>query len=587
MAKKGWNLKDILPEINSKEYNKLIEELESNVNFIESFRNKLNSNVSINDFMSIIKTKERIAESIFRLTGYAHLWFSENTSSQEAKSFMANAEQLATKFSNRIMFFSLWFKSLDEKSAERIINNISHEYKYYLKYMRILKPHTLTEPEEKIVNVKDTTGTNALIKLYNIITNDFLYTIKIKGKKKELTREQLSSYVKDKNPKIRKEAYQELYKVYSKHSDVLNEIYRNIILDWKNESLDLRKYPTPMSVRNKGNDISDKTVNTLLEVCRKNRNLFQEYFKLKAKLCKIKIMTRYDIYTTHGKSNKKYSYGEAQKLVFNAYTNYSEEMYKLAKKVVDNDHIEYEIRKNKLGGAYCCDISPKITPYVMLNHNGDIRDVFTMAHELGHAVHDLLTHNHSILTSHPPLILAETASVFGEMLLFDDLIKNTKDKETRKTLLVQKLDDTYATILRQAYFVLFEIKAHEIIANGADLHELNKAYMDNLKEQFGNSIKIPEEFKYEWISIPHIYNSPFYCYSYTFGNLLTLALYEKYKKEGKSFVQKYLKLLSYGGSENPAKVLKELDIDIESEKFWQSGFDLVKEMIEELKSLTK
>jgi len=232
-------------------------------------------------------------------------------------------------------------------------------------------------------------------------------------------------------------------------------------------------------------------------------------------------------------------------------------------------------------------ITPKITPYVLLNHKGNIRDVFTMAHELGHAVHDQLTNKHSILTAHPPLTLAETASVFGEMLLFDNLMKNTKDKKVKKTLLMQKLDDTYATIIRQAYFVLFETQAHNMVAEGkADLNTLNAAYLDNLKEQFGNSLTIADEFKYEWTSIPHIYHTPFYCYSYAFGNLLVLALYERYKKEGKTFVPKYLKILSYGGSENTARILKEIGIDIESEKFWQSGFDLVKEMVEELKELT-
>ena len=585
MPIKTWNKRDILPEINSKEYNKLLEELENHVKFIENYRTKLNPEISINEFMNIINKYEKISVIISRLVDYSYLWFSENTSDQKSKSFRTSVEQISVDVSNRTMFFSLWFKNIDEKNSLRIINSVPNEYKHYLEFIRVMKPYTLTEAEEKIINLKDITGGGALIKLYDIITNDFLFNLIIKGKKKELTRGELTNYVKDKDPKIRKSAYQELYKVYSKHSDVLNEIYRNVVLDWGNECLKLRGYKEPITARNKGNDITDKAIKTLIEVCRKNTYIFQDYFKLKSKLCKIKNMSRYDIYTSYKEKNVKYNYNKAQQLVFNAYKNYSEDIYKLAKKIIDSDHVDYEVRKNKMGGAYCMDISPGITPYVLLNYNGNIREVFTLAHELGHGVHDLLASKHSPLTCHPPLVLAETASVFGEMLLFEDLIKDIKDKETKKSLLINKLDDTYATIIRQIYFIIFEIKAHEEISKGADLNKLNFLYLENLKEQFGNSIKIPEEFKYEWISIPHIYHTPFYCYSYAFGNLLVFALYEKYKKEGKSFVPKYLKILSYGGSENPAKVLKEIGIDIEDEKFWQGGFDLVKEILQELKEL--
>ncbi len=586
MAKKTWNKKDILPDINSREYNLLLENLEKNVKFIELFRDKLKPEISADDFMLIIKAEEKISELISRLTDYAYLWFSEDTSDQQAKKFRATAEQLSVNVCNRIMFFNLWFKSLDDKNTSRIINEVPKDYKYYLEYIRILKPYTLSEPEEKLINLKDVTGGNALIKLYDTITNGFVFNLKTDGRKKELTRDELTSYVKDTRADVRKAAYQEMYNVYSKHSDVLNEIYRNVVLDWKNENVDLRKYKEPISPRNISNDVSAKAIETLLNVCRKNRFLFQEYFKLKARLCKIKNMKRYDIYTSYKEKKKKFSYAESQKLVFDAYKQYSGKMHELARKIVEANHVDYETRKNKMGGAYCMYIAPGVVPYVLLNHNDHMRDVFTIAHEFGHGVHDLLADNHSILTAHPPLVLAETASVFGEMLLFDKLIKETKDREIKKSLLIQKLDDTYATVIRQAYFILFEIKAHEMINKGTDLDSLNKAYLENLKEQFGNSLTVPDEFKYEWTSIPHIYHSPFYCYAYTFGNLLVLALYEKYKKEGKSFVPKYLKILSYGGSENPGKILKEIGIDIEDEKFWQSGFDLIKEIVGELRRIS-
>ncbi len=577
----GWRKEDLLLGIGSKEYIKLLEELEKNIKFIEGYNQKLKPNIPIDDFMKIIRSDEKIAEISSRIGNYAYLWFSEDTSNQKAKSFMSSSDELLTKNANRIIFFSLWFKKLDDANAERIINGVPDEYKYFLEAIRKTRKYTLSEAEEKIINIKDINGTDALHKIYEVTTNNFSFNLK---EKKNLTREQLTSYVKDKNPKIREAAYKELYRIYSEHADTLSDIYKYRILDWKSENLELRKFKTSISVRNIANDVSDRAVETILNVCRKNRILFQEYFRLKSKMCRIKNMQRYDIYAPYG-INKKYSYEESKKLVFDAYKNYSPEMLRLARKVVDEQHVSYEIKKGKIGGAYALGPGPGYTPYVLLNHNEELRDVFTMAHELGHAVHYLLSYDHSILTCHAPLVLAETASVFGEMLLFDSLMKKIKNKEIKKSLLINKLDDTYATICRQAYFVIFEIEAHELIANGAGMEELNKAYLENLKEQFGNSLKVNDEFKYEWLSIPHIYDRPFYCYSYAFGNLLVLALYEKYKKEGKPFVEKYLKILRYGGSENPSKILKEVGIDIESEKFWQSGFDLVKEMVEELKSL--
>lgn len=580
-----WNLKDLLPELGSKDYKNLLNDLEKNIVFVESFKGSLQPTFSLSDFMKILKTKEHISLLLSRLVDYAYLWFSQDTSHQGAKSYRATVEQLAVDAGNRLMFFSLWFKTLDEKNAQRIIQEIDPEYRYYLEFLRLTLKHTLTELEEKVINLKDVTGTNALIKVYDVVTNNFVFDLTLNGKKKKLTRSELTTYVKDSQAKVRKDAYVSLYKVYGAQADLLHEVYRNLVLDWKNESLTLRKYSSPISPRNLGNGISDKSVDVLIEVCRKNRTLFQDYFKLKAKLCTIKKMQRYDIYAAYREKKKKYTYEQAKTLVFDAYKAFSPKIFTLAKKIDESKHVDFVLRKNKMSGAYCMDVGPGITPYVLLNFNGDIRDVFTIAHEFGHGVHDLLTADHSPLTAHPPLVLAETASIFGEMLLFDKLLKEIKDTDLKKSLLINKLDDTYATICRQIYFILFEIEAHDLVAKGAGLDELNKAYLLNLKEQFGDSVFINDEFKYEWLSIPHIYHTPFYCYSYAFGNLLVLALYEQYKKEGTSFVEKYLKILSYGGSEAPDKILKEVGIDLEDPHFWQKGFDLVKEMLEELRDL--
>ena len=209
-----------------------------------------------------------------------------------------------------------------------------------------------------------------------------------------------------------------------------------------------------------------------------------------------------------------------------------------------------------------------------------------MAHEFGHAIHSVLASDKPISVQHAPLPLAETASVFGEMLL-NDKISSEVSKKEKKILLAEQVDDFYATIMRQAYFTLFEISAHEMISknNATTIDELAQLYMDNLKEQFGDSVKISEDFKYEWLYIPHIYHSPFYCYAYSFGNLLVMSLYQQYKNEGKDFIPKYIRILSAGGTKKPENLLMEEGIDITDEGFWQKGFDLVNQKITDLISI--
>jgi oligoendopeptidase F len=222
-----------------------------------------------------------------------------------------------------------------------------------------------------------------------------------------------------------------------------------------------------------------------------------------------------------------------------------------------------------------------------MNYSGDVRDVTTLAHELGHAVHSMMAHKHSVLNFHSTLPLAETASTFSEMLITDRLLDEQPDAAVRRDLIASVLDDNYATIMRQAYFTLFEQQAHKMILEDANTDELNGAYIENLKEQFGDSVVLSDEFMWEWVSIPHIYYSPFYCYAYSFGQLLVLALYQRYREQGDDFIPYYLKILSYGGSESPEYILNEAGIDISAPEFWQGGFDNISRLIDDLQATAK
>jgi oligoendopeptidase F len=226
-----------------------------------------------------------------------------------------------------------------------------------------------------------------------------------------------------------------------------------------------------------------------------------------------------------------------------------------------------------------------MTPYVLVNYQGRPDDVATLAHELGHAIHAMLAEKHTLFTFHSSLPLAETASTFGEITLVDRLLAEETDESVRRDLLFRQVDDAYATVLRQAFFALFERQAHEMVQKGASVDELAEAYMDNLKRQFGEAVEVSDEFRWEWVSIPHIYQVPFYVYAYTFGQLLVLSLYRQFKAEGEAFKPRYLKILEAGGSDAPARILSEAGIDIYSADFWQGGFDVIADMVARLETI--
>jgi oligoendopeptidase F len=389
-------------------------------------------------------------------------------------------------------------------------------------------------------------------------------------------------YLRHRKSGVREAAYQELYRVYAAQHDLLGEMYKALVNDWKAENLTLRRFPSAIASRNVGNDVPDQAVDALLSVCAKNRTVFHHYFKLKARICKLAELSRYHIYAPHQAERRTYRYSNAVQMVLGAYRGFSPRLADLAERVFTERRIDAPIRKGKMGGAYCYSIVPGMTPYVHLNFTGEARDIATMAHELGHAVHGMLAEHNTVFTFHATLPLAETASVFGERILSDALMAQESDKKVRQGLLLAQLDDIYATVMRQAYFVRFEQQAHSMIANGASVIDLADSYLSMLKEQFGKSMRIPREFRWEWLTIPHIFASPFYCYAYSFGNLLVLALYRMYQDQGADFVPRYLELLMAGGSRPPQEILQDVGVDMTAESFWQSGFDAISGMVAQL-----
>jgi oligoendopeptidase F len=579
-----WSLDDLFPSNDSKEIKKAFDALEELVKKFELHREDLTKSIDSVLFLKVIKELEIITKLIQRIGGYADLWFTEDTQNQSAQSMVAQVEQLSAEVSNRVLFFNLWWKSVNEETARRLMEGTG-DYFYWLEEMRHFKPYTLTELEEKIINIKDVTGSSSLINLYDAFTNRYTFNLTVAGEKKEITRGELMAYVRMPDADVRAQAYQELYRVYGNDGPILGQMYQTQVRDWRNELINLRGYKTPISPRNLHNDIPDVVVDTLLDVCERNADVFQRFFKLKARMLGMDKLRRYDIYAPIAKSKKEFSFDKTVELIFDSLDQFDPSFTQMAKRVLDENHVDSQVRKGKRSGAFCATVNPELAPWVLVNFQGRSEDVATLAHELGHATHSLLASNHSIFTQHACLPLAETASTFGEMLLIDKLLEEEKDAGVRRDMLFKQVDDSYATIMRQAFFALFEKTAHQMISKGASVDELSEAYLENLRKQFGESISISDEFRWEWVSIPHIFHVPFYVYAYAFGQLLVLSLYKQYKREGNSFKPKYINILSTGGSKAPVEILSESGIDIHKAAFWQGGFDVVDDLIRQLEKL--
>jgi len=581
-----WDLSELVKNPKSVVFQKQIKELENQAIKFEKIKSKLDPKMSSKKFMSIIQQIEEISKNMSKIGGYASLSYSSDTQSDEATSLMTKMSKLGSEISNKILFFDLWWKTqVDDKNAKRLMKDTG-EITEYLSHKRLFAKYALSEPEERIINTLDVTGISALVKLYDKITNAFEYKMKIGNKSKTMTREELTNYVRSTNPKIRETAYKTILTKYTENKGVVGEIYQNIVLNWRDEGIEIRGYESPISMRNIGNDVDDKTIESLLSICRKNSPVFQKFFVQKAKMLKMKKLRRYDLYAPAAANikEKNYAYDKSVKLVFESLGKFSNTLEEYARKVFNENHIDSAIRQGKRDGAFCSTLTPKITPYVLVNFTGKSRDVFTLAHELGHAVHSQAAQDRSILVQDAPLPLAETASTFSELLLYDNLSDKISDNE-KKIMLAEKIDDLYATIMRQSFFTIFEVDAHKQIGEGTTINEISKTYLQNLKEQFGNSVSLSDDFAIEWSCIPHFYHTPFYCYAYSFGNLLALSLFQRYKKEGKDFVPAYMSILAAGGSKKPEKLLAEYGFDIRSPKFWQEGFDYVNEQVKALASL--
>lgn len=573
-----WDLSDVLPAREGPELDAYLEDLEDRAEALEARRDDLEDVSDPGEVVDLFDELATVREACSRLQAYGSLAFSTDTSDGDVKAFMTRTDERTTSIANRVRFLSLWWKGLDDERAEALMPG-DPDLRYHLRQLRTFAPHTLSEAEERVVALKSDTGARALNRLRDIMTSGYRFEDPVSGE--SVSQGELKRRMYHPDAEVREAAYGELWRVYRQHESELTFLYQTVVQDWANEHLTLRDYGAPIEPRNRYNDVSTETVDTLLEVCRENRDVWQRYFAWKGDELGLEPMSRYHIYAPIEAEEPEIGYERAREDVLGTLGGFSDRMAEAAQRVFEEDHLHVFPAEHKRSGAYCSTPTHDTTPYVFLNYTGDASSVKTLAHELGHAVHSVLASDRHPLTASAPLPLAETASVFSEMLLHDHLLEEASPEEER-ALLSDKVHEIYASVGRQAYFTIFERRAHDALLEGASPQDLHDVYAETLEEQFG-PVEVPDAFAREWTYVPHFYHTPFYTYAYSFGTLLSLALYGTYREEGEAFRDDYEELLALGGSRAPREAVRStVGVDIAERAFWQRGFDVVEGMVADL-----
>ena len=534
---------------------------------------------------NIIHQYENIYEEVGKLATFSYLYFVTEMTNQEKSGFYQNISEKINNISTDLLFLPLEIGSLSDQELDKFYEESDAllTFKPFIRDIRLSKKYQKKQEIEKILHEKNQTANSAWSRLFD----ETIASLEFKYGTKNLSAAEIFTLLSDNDANTRKKAAKAIGKTLEKNIKLLSYITNTLAKDKAIED-DIRLYDHPVKARNVSNLIEDEVVEALVKTVKENyQNFSHRYYKLKAKIFGQKSLDYWDRNAPLPDYQEgEISYKKAQKIVLDAYHEFSPKMAEIAQLFFTNNWIDVPPRKGKDSGAFAHPATPSTHPYIMLNYQGKLRDVMTLAHELGHGVHQYLAAKQGYLMSDTPLTLAETASIFGEQLTFESLLRNCKTKQEKISLLVSKIEDSINTIVRQIAFYSFEFAVHKERKNGElTTHQLNEIWLNVQKESLGPAIKLHDEYKYSWSYIPHFIHSPFYVYAYSFGNLLVNSLYGAYKNGIENFEQKYLDALAAGGTLPHKELLSPFNLDASKQNFWQQGLDLPLSYIDELEDL--
>jgi oligoendopeptidase F len=580
-----WNLSDLYgalddPAIESD----LTEADERAVRLAETYRTKV-AGLSAEEMLQLLREYEAILDCSGRVGTYAYLTWSTNSEDSARGALLQKATERASRLNQKLLFLELeWAKAPDERAEELISSSHLKHYHHWLEVTRIYRPYLLSEQEEKILSEKSISGRSAWVRYFGEVHGAARYD----WEGERVPQSSILNKLYDPDRSVRERAA-------SSFSSGLRSLLRtntyifNTILADKSSDDGLRGYPSWISARNLDNQVDDTSVDALIGAVTSRYDIVARYYRLKRGLLDLDELKDYDRYAPLPASDRRYSWSEARDSVLSAYTEFHPQMGGIAEEFFQKQWIDAAIQPGKRGGAYSHGAVPSVHPYLFLNYEGTPRDLMTLAHEMGHGIHQMLSREQGILQADTPLTTAETASVFGEMLLFQDLLSKEKDPKVRLSMLVSKIEDSFATVFRQVAMNRFEHSIHEARRSEGELStdRLNEIWYSTQRDVFADSVTLTEDYRLWWSYIPHFIHSPGYVYAYAFGELLVLALHTRYREMGASFPELYFNLLKAGGSDWPHTLVKPFGVNLKDPGFWHNGLSTLEGLVEQAEELAE
>lgn len=583
----AWDLSDLYKGIDDPQIAKDMEAYrKSAVKFAKTYKGRL-AELSADEFYTAIKDIEKRSKLSGRLGGFAYLNMVTQMKNTAAVAFYQSVEEKMTDYVKPIVFFSLEFNQLPQtKINEWLKDKRIKEYKYWIKRLRKFKDYELSEPEEQIFIEKSITSGEAWVRLYEETSSRLVYTVD----GKQYNDAELSKLLLDKDEKLRRKAGKEMNRVLYENSHLFTFIYNMVMKDKAIED-DKRGFKSPVSARNMSEDVSDKSVEVLTETVKKHyKDIAHRFYKLKAKWLGMDKINYWDRNAPLPFSaDVEYTWDEAVKIVLNAYKEFSPKLYNIAKDFFDNNWVDVPPRDGKRSGAFCSSPITTSHPYLMLNFAGKQNDVLTLAHELGHGCHHQLRIKNGELNEHTRMTSEEVASVFGEMIVFQSMLNNTKDDKAKLCLIASKVGDMINTAIRQIAFHCFETRAHAERKNGEVSEErLSQIWVEEMRDSLGKYVEIDEDSTHIWSMVGHFFFLPFYVYAYSYADCFVNSLY-RVKESGKvkDFADKYLDMLSKTALEDYDKILQPFGLNPNNAEFWEYGLELISSYIDQLEKLDK
>lgn len=551
--------------------------------FSDANRGKM-AQLGAEKFSRALKDYADIQDGAGRAYTYAYLAWSTNTSSPTAGKLLQAVKEEYTALSTKLLFFELeWTELNDKMAADYLAHPETGSWAaHYLELLRLNKPHVLSEPEERIMVEKGLSGRSAWNRYFDETMGAMRFTFD--GEK--LTQQQILAKLHDRDRSVRKVAAAAFSKGLKENERTLTYVFNTLLADKATDDR-LRGFTSWVQSRNLSNEVDGKDVEALISTVTGSYELVGMYYGLKKQLLGLDEMTEYDRYAPVGEADSFWSWEQARQLVTTSYADFSPEMGRIVERFFEENWIDAALGDAKRGGAFSHGAVPSAHPYILMNYTGKVRDVQTLAHELGHGVHQFLSREQGIFHADTPLTTAETASVFGEMLVFQKMLSAEADPKNRLAMLMGKIDDTMATVFRQVSMNRFEEQIHTLRRSQGELDtdQFCAAWMETQEAMFGGSVTLGENYRHWWSYIPHFLHTPGYVYAYAFGELLVLALYRRYQEDPEAFVPGYTELLAAGGSDWPHVLVGRLGIDLRDPAFWQSGVDAIADLIHEAKTL--